>query len=149
MRISFVLGAAVLGTMALGCRGDDSVHDSDAANAALHTEVADLATTAWQTAIPAPTTPPVVSWSVVQHRERVGSLLRVTLSDGEELTIDLRAVAVFDCRIDCLDDVHDRLLPLEAGDQLCLFATASAPLRPSKLWVNRPACAPGVPTPAR
>lgn len=95
----------------------------------------------------APTTPELVGephWLTATVLGRQLSSLRVRFAGGDEAAIDLKAVAVFDCRTDCWRDIKDSLTDLPAGTEVCVLSqSAGAEEKIFKLWVARASCAPG------
>lgn len=94
-----------------------------------------------------PTTPEVVGethWLTATVLGLQLSSLRVRFAGGNEAAIDLKTVAVFDCRTDCWQDIKDSLTDLPAGTEICVLSqSAGAEEKVFKLWAARAACAPG------
>ncbi|MGE3074346.1 MAG: hypothetical protein AB7N24_13935 [Dehalococcoidia bacterium] len=85
------------------------------------------------------TTVLLAGWNEAIYRGREGSVLSVEVLPGHAvLSLDIANIAVFDCRVDCLDDVRLALEPVGATDEICLYSEANRGVL--KLWINRDTC---------
>jgi hypothetical protein len=84
-------------------------------------------------------------WSKAQFVEREGRLLTVRLdASGDTIRIDLSSVGVFDCRINCFQDIRAQLGSIDKQVELCIgYLYLRDGYQQGKLWVDRYTCAAG------
>ncbi|MGB4863634.1 MAG: hypothetical protein WBO97_14350, partial [Tepidiformaceae bacterium] len=81
----------------------------------------------------------LAGWNDAVFHKREGSVLLVeVLPEHTVIAVDLTQTAVFDCRINCLEDVRSGLEVVDPSDQICLYSEANRGLL--KLWINRYTC---------
>jgi hypothetical protein len=81
--------------------------------------------------------------SRAQFVERDGPVLTVRL-ESEVIRIDLSSVGVFDCRIDCFQDIRAQVESLSQQVEFCIgYLYLEDGRQQGKLWVNRYSCEPG------
>ena len=89
--------------------------------------------------VPSPTPGILLAgWNEGTFLSRHGSVASIELKPGAVIEVDLAQTVVFDCRSDCLQDVHDQLPPVTAADRICLYSEAGRGVL--KFWIDRPSC---------